>query len=105
MPEIVVTTREGEVVHIVAEEGLSVMESIRNAGIDEILALCGGCCACATCHVHLEAEFADRVPPRSENESELLVTSGHRRETSRLSCMLVMSPALDGLRVTIAPED
>jgi 2Fe-2S ferredoxin len=105
MPEIVVTTRQGQVVHIDAEVGFSVMESIRNAGVDEILALCGGCCACATCHVHVDGAFVDRVEPISENEDQLLSTSDHRLATSRLSCMLVMNPALDGLRVTIAPED
>lgn len=81
------------------------MEAIRDAGIDELLALCGGCCSCATCHVHVDPAFADRLPPMSEDESDLLDSSDHRRETSRLSCQVPLTDALAGLRVTIAPED
>lgn len=105
MLELVVKTREGQVVHLEGEAGLSVMEIIRNAGIDEMLALCGGCCSCATCHVRVDEEFANRLPSMSEDESELLNGSGHRIAASRLSCQLVLHDALDGLRVTIAPED
>jgi len=105
MPALFVRTREGEVMHLTGEAGLSLMEIIRNAGIDDILALCGGCCSCATCHVQVDEEFASRLPAMSENESDLLNTSGHRIATSRLSCQLILDDALDGLRVTIAPED
>ena len=51
MPKLIVVTREGQESTIDGEAGLSVMEVIRDAGIDELLALCGGCCSCATCHV------------------------------------------------------
>ncbi|HWI87577.1 MAG TPA: 2Fe-2S iron-sulfur cluster-binding protein, partial [Sphingomonas sp.] len=54
MPKLIVVTREGEQREIEGEAGLSVMEVIRDAGIDELLALCGGCCSCATCHVHVD---------------------------------------------------
>lgn len=105
MPELVVTTRKGEVVRLAGEAGLSVMEIIRNAGIDEMLALCGGCCACATCHIQVDEEFVSRLPAMPVDESELLNTSSHRVATSRLSCQLILQDALDGLRVTLAPED
>jgi 2Fe-2S ferredoxin len=105
MLELVVRTREGQVVHLETEAGLSVMEIIRNAGIDEMLALCGGGCSCATCHVRVDEEFASQLPKMSEDESELLNGSGHRIATSRLSCQLVLNDAISGLRVTIAPED
>lgn len=105
MPQLIVTTREGEERAIEGEAGLSVMEVIRDAGIDEILALCGGCCSCATCHVHVDPEFAAKLPPISEDESDLLDSSLTRDDYSRLSCQLPFGPALDGLRVRIAEED
>jgi ferredoxin, 2Fe-2S len=105
MPQLIVRTREGQMVSIEGEAGLSVMEIIRNAGIDEILALCGGCCSCATCHVHVDEEFAGHLPQMTQDENDLLQGSGHRIATSRLSCQIALNDALEGLRVTIAPED
>lgn len=105
MPRLIVTTREGEMREVAGESGLSVMEVIRDAGFDELLALCGGCCSCATCHGHVAPEWTDRMPPLSEDENDLLDSSSDRNETSRLSCQLPFSDALDGLVVTIAAED
>ena len=75
------------------------------AGFDELLALCGGCCSCATCHVVVDPAFADKLPKMSEDEDDLLESSDHRAETSRLSCQIPFTADLDGLHVTIAPED
>jgi 2Fe-2S ferredoxin len=105
MPKLIVVTREGEEREIMGETGLSVMEVIRDAGIDEILALCGGCCSCATCHVHVDPEFASKMPKMSEDENDLLDSSSDRDDRSRLSCQIEFSDALDGMRVTIAAED
>lgn len=108
MPKLTVVTREGQETTVEAENGLSVMEVIRDAGFDELLALCGGCCSCATCHVYVDyvdGELADKLAPMGEDENDLLDSSDHRNESSRLSCQLKISDALDGLRVTIAPED
>ena len=105
MPTLVVVTRDGTEKSVEGEAGLSVMEVIRDAGFDELLALCGGCCSCATCHIHVDSEFVDRVPPMSEDENDLLDSSDHRTAESRLSCQIPFDDALDGLRVTIAPED
>jgi 2Fe-2S ferredoxin len=105
VPTLIVTTREGETREIPAEAGLSVMEVIRESGMDELLALCGGCLSCATCHVHVEREWLFRLPPMSEDENDLLDSSDNRDETSRLSCQIDFSDDLDGLRVTIAQED
>ena len=105
MPKLIVVTREGEEREIEGEIGLSVMEAIRDAGIDELLALCGGCCSCATCHVHVDPAFADVLPKMSADEDDLLESSSNRDATSRLSCQLPFTAALDGLRVTIAEED
>jgi 2Fe-2S ferredoxin len=105
MARLIVTTREGEQTTIDGDTGLSVMELIREAGIDELLALCGGCCSCATCHVYVDPDWAERLSAMSEDESDLLDSSDHRNETSRLSCQLLFHDAMDGLRVTVAPED
>ncbi|QKR98335.1 2Fe-2S iron-sulfur cluster binding domain-containing protein [Sphingomonas sp. CL5.1] len=105
MPEIIVTTREGARLTIRPDAGLSVMEAIRDAGVDELLALCGGCISCATCHVHVAQEFVDRLPVMSADEDDLLDASSHRTARSRLSCQIMIDEALDGLEVTIAPED
>jgi 2Fe-2S ferredoxin len=81
------------------------MENIREHGFDELLALCGGCLSCATCHVHVDPEWADKLKPMSRDEDDLLDTSDHRVPTSRLSCQILFSAELDGLKVQIAPED
>lgn len=105
MVEVRVTTRDGVEKVVEGEEGLSLMEVIRDNGYDELLALCGGCCSCATCHVHVDPEFLDALPPMSEDEDDLLDSSDHRNERSRLSCQIPVTAALAGLRVQIAPED
>ncbi|WP_033925083.1 2Fe-2S iron-sulfur cluster-binding protein [Sphingomonas sp. 35-24ZXX] len=105
MPKLTVINRAGEESTIEADTGLSVMEAIRDNGFDELLALCGGCCSCATCHIHVDADWADKLPPISADEDDLLDSSDHRNATSRLSCQIQMTAALDGLKVAIAPED
>ena len=105
MPKLIVTKRDGATVELDGQAGLSVMEVIRDGGIDELLALCGGCCSCATCHVHVDPDWADRVKPMGEDENDLLDSSDHRNERSRLSCQIDFTTALDGLKVTIAQED
>ena len=105
MPRLVVVRHSGEEQEIEAASGLSVMEILRDNGVDEVLALCGGCCSCATCHVFVDPTFADRLPAMSDDENDLLDGSEHRQTTSRLSCQLEFSDDLDGLRVTVAPHD
>ncbi len=105
MPKLIVVTREGEEREIIGEAGLSVMEVIRDNGIDEILALCGGCCSCATCHVHVDPEFVAKLPAMGEDENDLLDSTSDRDEFSRLSCQIEFADALDGLKVRIAEED
>lgn len=105
MATLTVTSRTGEVRSVEAESGITVMEIIRDNGFDELLALCGGCCSCATCHVYVDEAFADKLPQISDDESDLLDSSDHRTAQSRLSCQIPFGDALDGLKVTIAPED
>jgi ferredoxin, 2Fe-2S len=105
MPKLVVTTRNGSEQILEGQSGLSVMEVIRDGGVDELLALCGGCCSCATCHIHIDPEFLDKFPAMGEDENDLLESSDHRNERSRLSCQIIFTDALDGMRVSIAQED
>ena len=105
MAKLIVVTRDGTEHEIEGDTSLTVMENIRDAGFDELLALCGGCCSCATCHVHVEAGAGDKLPVMSEDENDLLDSTTDRDEGSRLSCQLPFTDALDGLKVRIAAED
>jgi 2Fe-2S ferredoxin len=104
-PKLIVTDRAGIEKTIEAEVGLFVMEIIRNSGVDEPFALCGGSCSCATCQVYVDPAFIGALPPISTEESDVLDGSGYRRETSRLSCQIPFKKELSGLRVKIAPAD
>ncbi|MGB7405562.1 MAG: 2Fe-2S iron-sulfur cluster-binding protein [Pacificimonas sp.] len=105
MPKLTVVTREGEESTVEAETGLSVMENIRDNGFDELLALCGGSCSCATCHVHVDEAWMPKVGTPNDDEDDLLESSDHKQPNSRLSCQIDMTDDLDGLKVQIAPED
>jgi len=105
MPKLLVTDRDGRDAAIEGRAGRSVMELIRDAGFDELLALCGGCASCATCHVYVDPGFVDRLPTMSADEDDLLDSSGHRLANSRLSCQIPFTDMLDQLKVRIAPED
>ena len=105
MPTIHVTTRSGEERQVEAASGRSLMENLRDGGIDDILALCGGNCSCATCHVHVARDWLNKLPPMSADEDDLLDSSDDRDDTSRLSCQIPVTDALDGLAVTVAAED
>lgn len=105
MPQLTIVSRDGTETTVDGKVGWSVMENIRDSGLDELLALCGGCCSCATCHVHVDPAWTGAVGGAGPDEDDLLDTSDHRNETSRLSCQILFTDALDGLRVRIAPED
>jgi 2Fe-2S ferredoxin len=105
MPKLTIVTRDGSERTIEGQAGLSVMEVIRQHGVDELLALCGGCCSCGTCHVHVDEDWLAALPQMRGDEDDLLDISDYRTANSRLSCQIHLKPELDGLRVTIAPED
>ena len=105
MANLTIRGRDGSEKTIDGKPGWSVMENIRDSGFDELLALCGGCCSCATCHVHVDEQWLASLPPMGADEDDLLDTSSHRTPNSRLSCQIEFGPELDGLTVQIAPED
>ncbi len=104
MSTLIVTTLEGETRELSAGNGFSVMEIIRDAGIDELRALCGGSLSCATCHVVVDLVDSDRLQPMSDEEDELLADLSTRTPSSRLSCQIPFDDTLDHLRVAIAAE-
>ncbi len=105
MPQITVVDQSGETSSVEAPVGRTLMEVIRDNGFDELLALCGGCCSCATCHVFIDESHFASLPKMTEDENDLLDSSSYRNEFSRLSCQVPITDALEGLKVTIAPED
>jgi 2Fe-2S ferredoxin len=103
--KLTIVNRDGSEQEIAAEPGTTLMETIRNAGVDELLALCGGCLSCATCHVFIDPEHGAALPERSQDEHDLLEGSEFFEARSRLSCQVPIGDALDGARIELAPED
>ena len=105
MIRLQIETRAGETREIRVNPTGSLMEAIRDNGFDELLASCGGCCSCATCHVIVDAGSSVALAAISPDEDALLDGSDHREESSRLSCQIPLSNASDGLKLRIAPMD
>ena len=103
MATVHVTDRDGIAHALDATTGWSVMEIIREAGLP-IEAACGGCCACATCHVYVEPEWLPKLTAPNPDETMMLDEAFEVRDNSRLSCQLRFGDQLDGLTVTLAPE-
>ena len=101
--KIIATDRKGQVHELEGRDGWTVMEILRDAGLD-VAAECGGACACATCQVYVTDGWFDKLPERSEAEVDMLDMAVGVEPNSRLSCQLVCSPELDGIKVTVAPE-
>jgi ferredoxin, 2Fe-2S len=99
-----VVDRNGTEHEIEARTGLKVMENLRELDYG-VAAICGGMCSCATCHVFIDPAWLDRLPAAMSDERELLSELAHIEDNSRLSCQIEFTPALAGLRVTIAPDE
>jgi len=105
MAKIHVTDRSGKQHTLEVADGLTLMEPLREID-DGVEALCGGMCSCATCHVFVEPEWYAKLPARHGDELELLEsTECFRDGESRLACQVKVSQAIDGLRLTVAPEE
>ncbi|HVW93612.1 MAG TPA: 2Fe-2S iron-sulfur cluster-binding protein [Devosia sp.] len=101
--KILVTDTHGVEHELEGLEGWRAMEVIRDWGLD-IRAECGGGCACATCHVYVDEVRLAELPPASDDEEDLLCSTLDRKPNSRLSCQILLSEALDGLKLSIAPS-
>ena len=99
MPKITFIEHDGTMHTVEAELGSTVMETALKNDIGGIVAECGGGCTCATCLVHVDEKWFAVVGPPSEEENQMLDTAFEVTETSRLSCQIKVTEALDGLIV------
>jgi 2Fe-2S ferredoxin len=99
-----VIDRDGAEHKVEGHVGLKVMETLRDLDYG-VAAVCGGMCSCATCHVYVDPDWLGRLPEPMSDERELLTELSHYQDNSRLSCQIEFTPELDGLRVTIAPDE
>lgn len=104
MPTLKVIDRDGREHDVPARSGVKVMETLRELDYG-IAAICGGMCSCATCHVYVDSAWTSKILAPMSDERELLQELAHVKDGSRLSCQIDMTDALDGLRVTIAPDE
>jgi len=100
MPKITFVDADGESRTVEGKIGRSVMETALDHDIPGIVAECGGGCSCATCHVYVDAAWADKLQPPDSTERAMLEFAAEPRDTSRLSCQIRVRENLDGLTVT-----
>ncbi len=103
MNKIVVKDRVGKNHSLNANPGSTIMEIIRDAGLD-IEAACGGCCACATCHIYVDNEWVSKLNPKDEDEESMLDQAFEIKENSRLGCQIEFDEDLNGIIVELAPD-
>lgn len=104
MPQLTVINRNKVSSSIELQSGQSLMEGLRAAGYDEIVAICGGNCSCATCHIYLNPKDSSALSEVSEDEQVLLESLQHVKPESRLSCQIQVNSALESA-VIIIPEE
>ena len=102
--KISVTDRSGNRQEAEGGDGDKLMEAIRDLD-DSVEAICGGLCSCATCHVYVAGDWFDKLPAIEDDEEELLDALEHRQPNSRLSCQISLHAGLDGIAVTVGPEE
>jgi 2Fe-2S ferredoxin len=101
MPKVIFIGPTGVRREVEAPVGISLMEAALQNQVQGIVALCGGACACATCHVYIAPKWWSKIPPREEMEEGMLETAWQTGDTSRLSCQIPVTQALDGIEVII----
>jgi len=105
MPHLVVIDQNGTEHIIEGQSGGKIMEVLREVNFG-VAAICGGLCACATCHIYIDGSWTARLPAKGPSEQDMLTDLTHYRpEVSRLSCQLVFTPELHGLKLTIPPDE
>ena len=99
MPKITFIEHDGTVHTVDGEIGATVMETALRNDVSSIVAECGGSCTCATCLVHVEEAWSPIVGPPSAEEEYQMDAAFEVKPTSRLSCQIKVTEALDGLIV------
>ena len=100
MTKITYKDIEGNSKTLEVENGLTVMEGAIQNNVPGIDADCGGSMACATCHVYVEEKWLDKLSKPEEAEVDMIDMAFEPKKNSRLSCQLIVSDELDGLKVT-----
>ena len=103
MGSITVIDRDGKEHELTANKGFTIMEIIRDSGLD-IEAACGGCCSCATCHIYIEEKSIDLFKSMEDDEESMLDQAFNVNKYSRLSCQIEYEDKFNGIRVILAPE-
>jgi 2Fe-2S ferredoxin len=105
MPKITYIDLDGTPHVCEVANGLSVMEGAVANGVPGILAICGGSCACSTCHAYVDDAWVARVGSPSDIEDATLDLANERKSNSRLTCQIQVRPELDGLVLHVAKND
>ncbi len=101
--KIRVIDRDGNKHELEGDSNSTLMEILRDADLG-IEAACGGCCACATCHVYINDQWLEKISPKDDDEESMLDQAFDVKNTSRLSCQISLSEELDGIELEIAKE-
>jgi 2Fe-2S ferredoxin len=104
MAKVIFVQPDGVRREVEAPAGITLMEAARQHNVAGIVAQCGGACACATCHVYVDEAWRSKVPPPEDMEEGMLEAAWEPRANSRLSCQIQITPALDGLQVTVPAQ-
>ena len=102
MVTILFENTKGDVTKAKAKIGDTLMETAINHGVEEILAECGGSCACGTCHIYLPKSHWDAAGEADDMEAAMLEFVENPQPNSRLSCQIEVTEALDGVTVKVA---
>ena len=103
MNKIIVKDTSGNIHKLEAENGFTLMEIIRDAGL-EIEAACGGCCACATCHIYIHKDWLVQMPRKEMEEESMLDLAFNLKPESRLGCQITFKDEFNGLKIELPKE-
>ncbi|MAV82781.1 MAG: ferredoxin [Pelagibacteraceae bacterium] len=100
---ILVTDFDGKEHALEATPGFTIMEIIRDAGLD-LEAICGGCVACATCHCYINEEWLEKLEKADDDEESMLDQAYEVKKNSRLTCQITFNEKLDGMKLILGPK-
>lgn len=101
MPRIIFIQSNGAETAIDAPNGRSLMQVATDNSLPGIVAECGGCCSCATCHAFIEGDWFNRLPPAGATEESMLEGLLEYQPNSRLTCQIEVTEEMEGLRVRL----
>ena len=104
MARITFIQPDGSAETVEIANGLTVMEGAIENDVTGVVAQCGGSCSCSTCHCYVADGWMSALPPPDEEESGLIEFAWEPRESSRLTCQIRVTDALDGLVLHVPAE-